>query len=145
VRTANHDLRRRAAAVLGFVAVVAPLAACTSPTPSDSRSAMQRSAAAPGLPTPSDALDHSAPSAPARGVACDPHTCTLTLRTTDPQEVEAFGAPLTLEGIQDGVASLLVGDARVECVQNQAVRAGSRTLFCADVRADGVTITAEVG
>jgi hypothetical protein len=73
------------------------------------------------------------------------HTCTLTLRTTDPRAVEAFGARLSLDGVQDGTARLTVGDAHAECTENQSFRAGPLTLFCDGVTADGVTLTAEVG
>jgi hypothetical protein len=83
--------------------------------------------------------------APSRGVTCDVDTCTLTLRTAGARQIEAFGADLTLDGVEDGVASLVVGDARVECGRDEAVRAGALTLFCDDVTAAGVTLTAEVG
>jgi hypothetical protein len=111
--------RRRATGLVGGAAVAAVLAGCTG--------------------------SMGAEAAPRRGVSCDVHTCTLTLRTTDPRELEAFGATLSLDGVQDGVASLTVGDARVECGRNEGVRAGSLRLFCDDVSAGSVTLTAEVG
>ena len=108
---------------------------------------MQSSAAAPGLASapPGAGAGPTEQSAPPRAVSCDVHTCTLTLRTTDPREVQAFGATLALDGVEDGVASLTVGDARVECGPDEGVHAGTLTLFCDDVTARSVTLTAEVG
>jgi hypothetical protein len=144
VTTRGQGRRRRVAGLLGAVAVTVALAGCTGG--SDTRSAMQSTEAGPA---PSGSPGASATAAgretPTRGVTCDVHTCTVTLRTTDPRELEAFGATLRLDGIQDGAASLTVGDARVQCSQNQGVRAGARTLFCDEVTADSVTLTAEVG
>jgi hypothetical protein len=147
VTTSGKGWRRRTAGLVGSAAVAVALAGCTGAGGSDARSAMQSSAAAPGLPsaTASASPGPSGQPAPSRGVSCDVHTCTLTLRTTDPREVRAFGASLALAGVQDGVASLTVGDARVECGQGEGVRAGPLTLFCDDVTAGSVTLTAEVG
>jgi hypothetical protein len=78
-------------------------------------------------------------------VVCDVHTCTLTLRTSDPREVRAFGATLSLDAVTDGSASLTVGDGKLECRAGEGVEAGPLRMFCDDVTADSVTLTAEVG
>jgi hypothetical protein len=127
-------------------AVAGAVAGCTGGV-SDSRSAMQATEAAPA---PSSVTPGASPTAasgttPTRGVACDVHTCTLTLRTSAPREIRAFGATLTLDGVEDGVAGLSVGNGSVECRADESVEAGPLTLFCDDVTADSVRLTAEVG
>jgi hypothetical protein len=138
---------RRPAALLAGAALAAALTACTGPDAADSRSAMQTTAAAPA---PSSVTPSETPPAredwnPASAVTCDVHTCTLTLRTTDPRELRAFGTTLSLDGVEDGVASLTAGDAAVDCSANESVHAGPLILFCDDVTADSVRLTAEVG
>ena len=81
----------------------------------------------------------------AQEVTCDVHTCTLTLRTSGPREVRAFGATLSLDGVEGGAADLTVGNAQLRCTPNTSVEAGPLSLFCDDVTPDSVTLTAEVG
>jgi hypothetical protein len=147
VRVPGRAWRRRVTALLGGAAVVGALAGCTGAGSSDTRSAMQSTEAAPAPSAFTTGATSTAaePSSPTRGVTCDVHTCTLTLRTTDPREVRAFGATLSLDGVADGSASLTVGDGRVECTADESVEAGPLTLFCDAVTADSVTLTAEVG
>jgi hypothetical protein len=137
--------RRRTAVVLAAVVVAAALAGCTG-TGVDARTAMRISEAAPGQATvPTGASAPPGETAhPTRAVICDVRTCELTLRTSEPREVRAFGTTLSLDGIRDGVAGLTVGDASVECAAGQGVRAGPLSLFCDEVTADSVTLTAEV-
>jgi hypothetical protein len=143
----GHGRRRRATALLVGAAVAGALAGCTGAGGVDDRTAMQSIEAAPAASSaPADASP--APSermTPTRGVACDVETCTLTLRTTEPREVRAFGATLSLDGIANGVASMTIGDGRVECRADESVEAGPLVLFCDDVTADSVRLTAEVG
>jgi hypothetical protein len=143
----GHGWRRRATALVGSAVVVGALAGCTGAGGSDTRSAMRTIEAAPvpSSGTPSASPSPAERSSPTRKVACDVHTCTLTLRTTDPREVEAFGTSLTLDGVEGRTARLTVGDASVECSADEGVDAGPLTLFCDDVTADSVTLTAEVG
>jgi hypothetical protein len=138
--------RRPALALLAVGAAAGALTGCTGGA-SDSRSAMQATEAAPAPApvTPSATPTAAGETAPSGGVACDVHTCTLTLRTTDPRELRAFGATLALDDVADGVASLTVGDGAVECRADESVEAGPLTLFCDDVTADSVRLTAEVG
>ena len=137
---------RRTAVLLAGAVLAGALAGCTEGA-SDSRSAMQATEAAPAPSpvTPSATPTAAGETAPSRGVTCDVHTCTLTLRTTDPREIRAFGATLSLDGVEDGVASLTVGDGKVDCRADESVEAGPLTLFCDDVTADSVRLTAEVG
>lgn len=139
--------RRRVAALMGGAAVVGALTGCTGNPGSDSRTAMQsiEAAPAPSSGTPGPTSTAAGPSSPTRGVSCDVHTCTLTLRTTDPREVRAFGATLSLDDVADGSASFTVGDGKLECRAGESVEAGPLTLFCDDVTADSVRLTAEVG
>jgi hypothetical protein len=139
--------RRPLTALVAGAAVAGALAGCTGAGGSDSRAAMQSTAAAPApsSATPSASSTAAAPPAPTREVSCDVHTCTLTLRTTDPREVRAFGATLSLDGVADGSARLTVGDGKLDCRAGEGVEAGPLSLFCDDVTADSVTLTAEVG
>jgi len=127
--------------------VAGALAGCAWAGGVDDRTAMRTTEAAPA----SSSASPGAPAAPAaaasptRRVSCDVHTCTLTLRTPDAPEVTAFDTTLTLDGVQDGVASLTVGDGKIECRADEGLKAGRLTLFCDDVTADSVTLTAEVG
>jgi len=146
VTTTGPRRRRPALALLVGAAVAGALAGCTGGA-SDSRSAMQatEAAPAPSSVTPSATPTAAGETAPSRGVACDVHTCTLTLRTSGPREIRAFGATLALDDVADGVASLPLGDGKVDCRADEGVEAGPLTLFCDDVTADSVRLTAEVG
>lgn len=142
-------LRRRTGATsLAVGAVLAGvLTGCTGTVGSDTRTAMESVEAVPppAAGTPGVSGPPSEAWQPTRAVTCDVHTCSLTLRTTGPREVRAFGVSLSLDDVTDGVAGLTIGDARVECRANEGVEAGRLTLFCDDVTADGVALTAEVG
>jgi hypothetical protein len=127
--------------------VVGGLAGCSWAGGVDSRTAMRTTEAvpAPSSASPGATAPPAGLPAPAAGVACDVHTCTLTLRTPDAPEVKAFDTTLSLDGVRDGVAALTVGEAKVDCRAGEGTKAGRLTLFCAAVSGDSVTLTAEVG
>jgi hypothetical protein len=140
--------RRRAAILVGSLALGAALAGCSGAGGVDTHTAMESTEAAP---VPSSSTPGTSTSAaageqsPAREVSCDVQTCTLTLRTGEPHEVTAFGTTLSLDEVEDGVAHLTVGEGDLECSADESVAAGPLTLFCDEVTTGSVTLTAEVG
>ena len=76
--------------------------------------------------------------------SCSPSECTVTLTGSDTQ-VEVLGTSLSFGGVQDGRASLSVGDVSVSCTQGQTVNAGPLTLTCTTVESDSVQLTASLG
>jgi hypothetical protein len=127
--------------------VAGALAGCSWAGGVDDRTAMRttEAAPAPSSASPGATATPAGRSTPTRRVACDVHTCTLTLRTPDAREVKAFDTTLSLDDVTDGVASLTVGDGKVECRADEGLKAGRLTLFCDDVTDDSVTLTAQVG
>ena len=68
----------------------------------------------------------------------------MTLSGSD-AEVEILGTSLSFGGVQDGRASLSVGNASVSCAQGETVSAGPLTLTCTTVETDSVEVTASLG
>jgi len=148
VATSGPPWRRPTTALVGSVVLTVVVTACTGPDGAGTGDAFDPSRAAPiGSATTAAGAVQAPPEAadPTRAVSCDVHTCTVTLRTTDPSEVEAFGAPLSLDRVADGVAGLTVGDASVECRADESVQVGAVTLYCDAVTPTSVTLTTEVG
>jgi hypothetical protein len=77
-------------------------------------------------------------------VSCSGSECTATL-TGDGAEAEILGNRLAFGGVQDGRATLSVGDASVSCAQGESVSAGPLSLTCTTVTADSVELTASLG
>ena len=76
--------------------------------------------------------------------SCSGSECSVTL-SGDGAEVEILGTTLGFGGVQDGRASLEVGNASVSCAQGETVSAGPLTLTCTTVEADSVELTASLG
>ncbi|MGK5111136.1 MULTISPECIES: hypothetical protein [unclassified Geodermatophilus] len=76
--------------------------------------------------------------------SCSGSSCSVTL-DGDGSEVEILGTSLAFGGVQDGRASLRVGDASVSCAQGETVSAGPLTLECTTVGTDSVEVTASLG
>ena len=68
----------------------------------------------------------------------------MTLTGSDAQ-VEILGTTLSFGGVQDGRATLSVGNASVSCTQGETVNAGPLSLTCTTVEADSVELTASLG
>ncbi|RBY92944.1 hypothetical protein [Blastococcus sp. TF02A-30] len=77
-------------------------------------------------------------------VSCSPRECTVTLSGSG-AEAEILGTTLAFAGVQDGRASLSVGDANVSCAEDESVTAGPLTLECSTVTDDSVELTASLG
>jgi hypothetical protein len=77
-------------------------------------------------------------------VSCSGTSCSVTL-SGDGAEADILGAKLTLAGVQDGRATLGVGDAGVSCAQGESVSAGRLKLACTKVSEGSVELTASLG
>ncbi|TFV62188.1 hypothetical protein E4P41_08045 [Geodermatophilus sp. DF01-2] len=77
-------------------------------------------------------------------LSCSGSECSVTL-SGDAPEVEILGTSLSFDGVQDGRASLGVGNAGVSCAEGETVSAGPLTLECTTVEADSVELTASLG
>jgi hypothetical protein len=89
-------------------------------------------------------LPLSACSFSANGVSCSTSSCTVTL-SGEGAEAEVLGTTLSFGGVQDGKATLSVGNASVSCTQGETVNAGPLSLTCTTVEADSVELTASLG
>jgi hypothetical protein len=76
--------------------------------------------------------------------SCSGSECTVTL-SGNGAEAEILGTSLAFGGVQDGRATLSVGNASVSCAQGETVNAGPLTLTCTSVEADAVELTASLG
>jgi hypothetical protein len=92
--------------------------------------------------TPPPATSAS-PSGDASAVSCSISSCSL--RLTPGTTVDVLGNRVSLGGVQDGRASLGVGDRSVSCTQGQSVSAGPLTLTCSTVTAGQVVLSAGLG
>jgi hypothetical protein len=76
--------------------------------------------------------------------SCSGNQCSVTLGGSV-AEVTVFDTTIVWEGIQDGQATLRVGDQYVSCVPGQSVSVGAVALACTAVTQDTVTFTATRG
>ncbi|WP_147263006.1 hypothetical protein [Geodermatophilus sp. TF02-6] len=74
-------------------------------------------------------------------VSCTETSCSLTLAGTGSQ-AEVFGTAIALRGVQDGRATLRVGEQDVSCAPGQSTPAGRLHLTCTAVADDRVELTA---
>jgi hypothetical protein len=112
-------------------------ARCMSSTSTASRIAAPLLAGALLLPV-------SACSFTSNGVSCTTSSCTVTL-SGDGAEADILGTTLRFGGVQDGRASLGVGDASVSCAEGETVTAGPLRLECSSVTDDSVELSASLG
>lgn len=89
-------------------------------------------------------LPLSACSFTSNGVSCSASGCTVTL-SGDGAEADVLGTTLTFGGVQDGRASLGVGDVSVSCAEGESVTAGPLELECSSVTDDSVELRATLG
>jgi hypothetical protein len=77
-------------------------------------------------------------------VSCSTSSCTATL-DGDGAKAEILGTTLEFSGVQDGRATLGVGDASVSCAEGEQVSAGPLSVTCTNVTEDAVEVTASLG
>jgi hypothetical protein len=78
------------------------------------------------------------------GVSCSGTSCSVTL-TGDGASADVLNTTLALAGVEDGRATLRVGDTQVSCGQGERVSAGPLSLECTEVTTDSVKLTASLG
>jgi hypothetical protein len=83
----------------------------------------------------------SACSFTSNNVSCSASSCSVTL-SGDGAKADILGNTLTFAGVQNGRATLSVGDASVSCAQGESVSAGPLTLTCTKVTDKSVELTA---
>ena len=76
-------------------------------------------------------------------VSCSTSSCSVTL-IGNGAEADILGTTLAFGGVQDGRATLRVGDANVSCAQGESVTAGPLSLECTTVTDDSVELTASL-
>ncbi|MGY1806622.1 hypothetical protein ACI8AF_04575 [Blastococcus sp. SYSU D00669] len=76
-------------------------------------------------------------------VSCSTSSCAVTLNG-DGATADILGTELRFGGVENGRASLGVGDVSVTCAQGESVAAGPLQLECTEVTEDSVELTATV-
>jgi hypothetical protein len=77
-------------------------------------------------------------------VDCSGTTCTATL-SGDGAKASILGNDLGFAGVQDGRATISVGDAEVSCAEGENVSAGPLSITCTKVSEDSLELTAKAG
>ena len=77
-------------------------------------------------------------------VDCSGNSCSVTLYG-DGAEADILGTQVVLGTVENGRATLRVGDRDLSCGQGESVSAGPLTLACSTVTEDAVTLTASLG
>lgn len=75
---------------------------------------------------------------------CSGTSCSVTF-SGDGAMAEVLGTSIVLETVQDGRASVRVGDREVSCSEGESVSAGPLMLECTTVDEGAVTMTARLG
>jgi hypothetical protein len=78
-----------------------------------------------------------------QNVSCSTSSCTATL-SGDGASAKIFGTTVEFGGVQDGRATLGVGDANVSCAEGESVAAGPLSVTCTSVTDDAVEVTASL-
>ena len=142
----------RTATGLTALALFVPLSGCSgdqAPDVSGSAETSAEETAAEETAAEDTAAGTSPPAAtPApsgeSGVDCTGNSCSVTL-SGDGAEVDVLGNTISLGQVQDGRATIGVGEQEVSCTQGEEVSAGPLTLECTTVDPGGVTLTASLG
>src|SRR3954467_8739400 len=77
-------------------------------------------------------------------VSCSGTSCSVTL-SGDGAKADVLNTTLAFGGVDDGRATLRVGDTEVSCAQGESVDAGPLSLECTEVTDDSVKLTASLG
>lgn len=137
--------------------LLAPLAACGDTSEPGDAAAAPEVTATEGAPAEGtgDSTDPTGPegatepteaggSGTEADVDCSGSTCSVTL-SGDGTEADVLGTSVVLGGVENGRATVRVGDRDVSCGQGESVSAGPLTLACSTVTEDTVTMTASLG
>ena len=77
-------------------------------------------------------------------VDCAGTSCSVTLAGNGAQ-ADVLGTPIVLGAVENGRATVRVGDQELTCGQGESVSAGPLTLACTTVTEDALTLTASLG
>ena len=147
--------------VLAGALLLAPLAACGDTSEPGDAEAVPEVTATEGAPAegtgdptdPTGTEDATEPTEPTEqagdsgteaDVDCSGNTCSVTL-SGDGAEADVLGTSVVLGGVENGRATVRVGDRDVSCGQGESVSAGPLTLACSTVTEDTVTMSASLG
>ncbi|MGY1634410.1 hypothetical protein ACI784_22145 [Geodermatophilus sp. SYSU D01186] len=156
-RTARS--RRLSSGLFAGALLLTPLAACSGDTESGDVDASPEVTATESAPADEtsgsgDAGDTTEPQDPTAtagqggdtdpDVDCSGNSCSVTL-SGEGAEADILGTQIVLGGVENGRATLRVGDRDLSCGQGEDVSAGPLTLACSTVTEDTVTLTASLG
>ncbi len=153
MRILSTRSRRVAPGLLAAGLLLVPLTGCTGTADTDATPEATATGSAPaggtGTPAETSAPEDTTGTGGAdgdtdAGVDCAVNSCSLTL-SGDGARADVLGTPVTLGTVQDGRATVRVGDREVSCSQGESVAAGPLTLECTTVTPDTVTLTASLG
>jgi hypothetical protein len=137
---------RRAAGVLAAALLAGFLAACSGG--SDDSAAGTATATATGTSASESTGSEATSASDTEGNAdtdadCSGTSCSVTI--SGDAQTSVLGTQISLGDVQDGRATLSVGDRQVSCSQGESVSAGPLELKCTTVTDDSVTLTASLG
>jgi hypothetical protein len=76
-------------------------------------------------------------------VSCSPNSCTATL-SGDSAKADILGTTVEFGGVQDGRATLGVGNTSASCAEGESVSVGPLSVTCSSVTDDAVELTASL-
>jgi hypothetical protein len=79
-----------------------------------------------------------------QSLSCAGTSCSITL-SGDGASADVFNTTVAFGGVDNGRATLRVGDTEVSCAQGEKVEAGPLALECTDITDDSVKLPASVG
>jgi hypothetical protein len=157
METRTTRSRRLSSGLFAGALLLTPLAACggdtesgdvdTTPEVTATESAPEETAGGEtegttqpeGSPGPAEQSDETN-----ADVDCSGNSCSVTL-SGEGAEADILGTQVVLGGVENGQATLRVGDRDLSCGQGESVSAGPLTLACSTVTEDTVTLTASLG
>lgn len=138
---------RGASGLLAGALLLMPLAACgdTAGTGDADATATETTPADETGETtePTDAGD-TAGGGTGADVDCTGNSCSVTL-SGDGASADLLGTSIAFGGVENGRATLRVGDTEVSCAQGESVSAGPLSLECTEVTDDSVKLSASLG
>ena len=152
-RTIHH--RRIAAGVLAGALVLAPLAGCGDTTSTPDGDAAPEATATESAPAEETGDATASPESGTTGatgtdggtnadVNCSGTSCSITL-SGNGAEADILGTTVALGAVENGRATVRVGDRELACNQGETISAGPLTVECTTVSEDAVTMTASLG
>jgi hypothetical protein len=137
---ATTQRRRLAVGVLAGGLLLLPLAACGNQQNTGSSALSSASSIAASASSAAG----SAAQAAGNAVDCSGRSCSLTL-SGNARQADVLGTTISLGGVQNGQATLGIGNHTVTCGQGDQVSAGSLKLTCTTISQDSVSLTASLG